>query len=437
LAEKLDHKIEIQRALATLGSIYLEQTLDLKETDRDGYNEAGRQAKSHLLKSIDAIPSKRDNCCTSREAADMKVAANTNLYMLEADVTLENGHSYYKEAERIGEEHDLHHSLFALYDFAMKLYLGKNDFVAAKAHIVSSLSSLKHLEGSHDFNILNTETTCYRAKIAIGLDDFSGAKKLLSKRKDKKDEFALACRLTKITKKINRNPDNQIIKCMLYDELGDIMMDEFDYKDNALRYYDKAFNACPVTDVRRKSRLLFSMGEIKRELKQWDEAVKYYTIDVQLCKEDNPGYAVHSAIWRAVCLAKLEQPKQSVLENFDIALKMSQRAKCRNQEKHVLDILLEYLKDYDNLKADEIEVKLQQYRDVKDVDSEPDDDVEKQRLLETLDDSTDSEEELTQFSSISKHCKYRIKVNSKGEKNNSFCVFLSTFFTTTYIFRGN
>ena len=320
LAEKLNNKVEVQRAWTTLGRVYLMQAQELrdKSTVVDGQTkELAREAERRFQRALTLADSVRDQV-EEKEYAQMISGLFMNLGLIN-DICGKHQEAVAKfnraietcRGARIKE--DLYRCELVL----AGVHRQRNDIKNAVKLAEEALRTARSIGKK----LLICEALIERGLTRLCQRDFKNAKRTFARayleKSPNEEEHLKAIRLTKLSHLINENYERicrsetagqaRLASC---DKLGDLFVAVGNYK-LAVEFYRRAFSDAKVLRRPREelARLLYSIAETYADDGQFKQAL--------LCYEKELSYrsgASSSAKERCQSLIKMAQMRECLDE---------------------------------------------------------------------------------------------------------------------------
>ena len=287
LAEYNRDEVEIQRALVTIGNVYLERALQ-SGTNFFEKSEYAKKCQNHLKDSIDYIAKLPSNQAV--EKAKMELVSLRNLIYLACDVdnsteavALVNQAKTVTLESRLSSRSDLCFSLSRL----TKYFIEKGDFIAANSYYIQFKDLLRGQESEESYVELNADLTRCRVRLLLADKSYDEIRKICAKVSRQENKRSIIKKEMKkflqLVKKIKDVEEKLLVRTkdsLLWEELGDFYDKSLvKFRQKAIQAYEQSLKYAD-TDSNRKSDLCYSLGSLHEEQRDWFKAKKYYSQEI-------------------------------------------------------------------------------------------------------------------------------------------------------------
>lgn len=300
--------IELQRALFTIGTVYFEQATNPHTNffSREGHAEKCRYYFEESQKYVpeDGAPELK---------AGMEVRRLRNLICLEAYFdNQESLESHLKNCQKIAQRYHQRSDLCFSYLTVIKYFIEKEDFVAANSYLRLVLEELRHLSSEKSYSSLNEEATWCKLRIFFADKAYNELFRVVKtvKRQSRnqffKEEVRRFSKLSRKLQKVDHELELKGNDAKLWESRGDLLDSPLiKFKKRAVKSYNKALDLKP-----EDTRLLYTIGLINEELKQWKTAQEYYQKELNHPGALDKGSSALGAL-RCACYLRAS-PKQFI-----------------------------------------------------------------------------------------------------------------------------
>ncbi|XP_049874535.1 tonsoku-like protein [Pectinophora gossypiella] len=440
VAKELKNLVEEQRAMATLGRIYLLQ--GQSSTNEDEASTSLKAAEKAFMKSL-VLCESLNGKINKHELMDMRARLLLNIGVVQEHLGFfDKALDCINKAITICSHQDLFDVLHNCYTTAALLHANKKkDFAKALSCLNKALEVASRLE---DKVLKMCETLSSKADILCKMSDYQSAKQVLLKAwkmktpdEDERENIesnlkvvAAMCYTEDLL--ISTNPTDHTTFKKLYEKLGDGACHLKNYA-GAVEYYLKMLDHAELAGDCGKTLIpiYVSLYQTYKDMGCYNEALQYYEKEYELIK-DVPKEAFTTLYNIAEALFLAKKPYHQVEKACLDARKAAQDWDKKKYEIRVLKTLLKYQEDYfetDKIEETKSELRVLGYDDFDNLDNSEDEQSSTGGDEDTthigddicLDDLTDlsdtNEEEVTETKrETRKRGKgFAIKKNMKGE----------------------
>ncbi|KAJ8713327.1 hypothetical protein PYW07_013697 [Mythimna separata] len=441
VAKELKNLVEEQRAMATLGRIYLLQ--GQSTTDEDESKTSLRAAEKAFMKSL-VLCENLNGKINKHELMDMRARLLLNIGVVQEHLgNLDKALDCINKAISICSSQDLYEVLHNCYTTEALLYCNKKkDYAKALSCLNKALEVAKRL----DDKVLKTcETLSSKADILCKMSDYQSAKQVLLKAwklksPDEEESENIEANLRVVAAMcytedllISTNPSDHVTFKKHYEKLGDGACHLRNYA-GAVEYYLKMLDHAELAGECGKAliSIYVSLYQTYKDMGAYNEALDYYEKEYELIK-DVPKEAFTTMYNIAETLYLAKRPYGQIEKACLEARRAAQEWNKRKYEIRVLKSLLKYQEEYcerDKMEQTKEDLRDLGYDDLDNLENSEDeqssagggdedtthigDDI----CLEDLTDLSDTNEEEvkeTKHETRKRGKGYTIKKNMKGE----------------------
>ncbi|KAJ8925110.1 hypothetical protein NQ315_001291 [Exocentrus adspersus] len=338
-------ELEQQRALATIGHIYLTWYLET-QTDKSKLNTAFK----HFMKSL-AI-AENLTCVSKQEKADMTARLFSNLGLVKESLSdYDKALQLFEQCISICKQHDIYEQLYRSYSSMAALYEKKSEYNEAIRHYNLAIDAAKKVKDHADFVCA---ALLMKSDALVKLADFHGAKQVLLKAyklktpnvKDKRlieRNLRIVAAMCSIEDKLVMACDDERERKELYEKMGDGACDLKNYS-KGLEYYKLMLECAERSGCtgRELASCYYSLAETYKDNEQFDEALEYFDKEYALCLELTD---------RLNTLSKIADTKEAggasveeVKEVYSKAIAECRRSRNLREEKRMVNRCISYLR---------------------------------------------------------------------------------------------
>lgn len=330
LAEKVNSKVEIQRAWTTLGRVYLMQAQDMKDSSNiidDRIKEVAREAERRFQTALNLAESVCDQV-DEKEFAQMKSGLLTNIGLVK-DICGQHGESVirFNRAIEICKNAKIKEDLYRCQILLTSIFRQKNNLKMAIKTCEEALNTAK-LIGK---KILICDAYIESGFVKICQKDFKNAKRAFTQayleKSPNEEDHAKAIRLTKLShliavthEKISESTTPNETRLKLCDKLGDLFVAINSYK-LAVEFYKRAYTDARVCSKPKSelARILYSIAETYADDGQFEHALVCYEKELAY-RNGNDSEQCQSLIKIAHMHEYLNHEPEKVCESYEKAL---------------------------------------------------------------------------------------------------------------------
>ncbi|KAI8426427.1 hypothetical protein MSG28_005269 [Choristoneura fumiferana] len=439
VAKELKNLVEEQRAMATLGRIYLLQGQSSTGSESTSSLKAAEKAFMKSLVLCESLNGK----INKHELMDMRARLLLNIGVVQEHLGyLEKAVDCINKAVTICSNQDLYDILHQCYITEALLYSNKHkDYTKALSCLNKALEVAKRLE---DKARKMCETLSSKADILCKMSDYQSAKQVLLKAwkvktPDEEEAELIETNLKVVAAMcytedllISTDPSDHIAFKKLYEKLGDGACHVHNYA-GAVEYYLKMLDQAELAGECGKMLIpiYVSLYQTYKDMGSYNEALYYYEKEYELIK-DVPKEAFSTLYNIAETLFLAKKPYDQIEKACLDARNAAKEWNKRKYEIRILKTLLKYQEEYyelDKMEETQNELRALGYDNFDNLDNSEDeqssaggdedtthigDDV----CLEDLTDlSDDNEEDITETTRETRRRGkgFAIKKNMKGE----------------------
>ncbi|KPI91757.1 Tonsoku-like protein [Papilio xuthus] len=442
VAKELNNLVEEQRAMATLGRIYLLQGQSSNNTEEAKISLTA--AEKAFMKGL-VLCEKLNGKIAKTELLDMRARLLLNIGVVQEHLgSLDKALDCINKAITICSHQDLHEILHNCYTTEALLYSNKKkDFAKALNCLNKALEVASRLENK----VLKTcETLSVKADILCKMSDYQSAKQVLMKAwklktpdDEERENIESNLRVGKFLiilhtedLLVSTDPTNHLQFKKLYEKLGDGACHLHNYA-GAVEYYLKMLDHAELAGDCGKTLIpiYVSLYQTYKDMGRYNEALQYYDKEYELIK-DVPKEAYTTLINIAEVSFLAKKPYAVIEKACYDARKAARDWNKKKYEIRALKYLLKYQEEYfetEGMERTKEELKALGYDDFDNMDNSEDeqssaggaedtthigDDI----CLEDLTDLSDANEEDVSESKRETRRRgkgFTIKKNMKGE----------------------
>ncbi|KAM3960765.1 tonsoku-like protein [Aphomia sociella] len=355
VAKELQNQVEEQRAMATLGRIYLLQGQSTNEDEEAKISlKAAEKAFMKGLVLCESLNGK----INKHELMDMRARLLLNIGVVQEHLGfLEKAVDCIKKAISICTSHDLYEVLHNCYTTQASLYTNKKkDYSMAMSCLNKALEVASRLE---DKVLKSCETLSSKADILCKMSDYQSAKQVLlkawkMKTPDEEERENIESNLKVVAAMcytedllVSTDPSNHAALKKLCEKLGDGACHLRNYA-GAAEYYLKMLDQAVLAGDTGKTLIpiYVSLYQTYKDMGCYNEALYYYAKEYELIKDvPKEAYTTMYNIAESLFLAKksYEQVEKACLDARNAAREWNKR----KYEIRILKNLLKYQEEYD------------------------------------------------------------------------------------------
>ncbi|CAH2242742.1 jg11900 [Pararge aegeria aegeria] len=384
VAKELNNLVEEQRAMATLGRIYLLQ--GQSSTDDTESKQSLTAAEKAFMKSL-VLCEKLNGKVTKTELMDMRARLLLNIGVVQEHLGhLEKAIDCIHKAISICNSQDLYQILHNCYTTEALLHNNKKkDFAKALSCLNKALEVASRLE---DKVLKTCETLSAKADILCKMSDYQSAKQVLLKAwklktPDEEERENIESNLKVVAAMcytedllISMDPSDHVTFKKLYEKLGDGACHLRNY-DSAVEYYLKMLDHADLAGDCGKTLIpiYVSLYQTYKDMGCYYEALRFYYKEYELIKDvPKEAYTTLYNIAEVSFLAKkpYEQIEKACLDARNAARDWNKK----KYEVRILKNLLKYQEDYcemDKMEETKLELRALGYDDVDNLEHSEDD----------------------------------------------------------------
>ncbi|OWR44254.1 hypothetical protein KGM_207311 [Danaus plexippus plexippus] len=431
VARDLNNLVEEQRAMATLGRIYLLK--GQSSTDNGETKNLLTEAEKAFMKSL-VLCQKLNGKISEAELMDMRARLLLNIGVVQEHLGyLDKAIDFIQKATSISAKNDLYEVLHKCYTTESLLYSNKKkDFHKA----LNCLNKALTVAGRLDNEILKKcETLSAKADILCQMSDYQSAKQVLMKawklktpdeeeRNNIESNLKVVVKLCETEDKlVSTDPNDYMTLKNLNETMGDGACFVRNYS-SAVNYYLKCLdNAVKAGDDGKSLVPIYvSIYQTYKDMGMYQEALEYYYKEYEIIK-DVPKEAYTTLYNTAEVLFSAKKPYDDIEKTCFDAREAAKQLNNKKYEIRILKNLLKYQEYYFELdKMEETRSDLLALGD--DCDELSDDDqstgdepqIGDDVCLADLTDLSDTDEEIAETNKPRRRGKgFAIKKNAKGE----------------------
>ncbi|CAK1550600.1 unnamed protein product [Leptosia nina] len=361
VAKELNNLVEEQRAMATLGRIYLLQ--GQSTSDHEESKRSLTEAEKAFLRSL-VLCEKLNGKINKSELMDMRARLLLNIGVVQEQLgNLDKAVDCINKAITICSNQDLYEVLHNCYTTQALLYCNKmKDYPKA----LSCLNKALEVAGRLDDKVLKVcETLSTKADILCKMSDYHSAKQVLYKAwklktPDEEERENIESNLKVVAAMcytedliISTDPSDYPTFKKLYEKLGDGACHLKNYSA-AVEYYLKMLDHAELAGDCGKTLIpiYVSLYQTYKDMGRYNEALQYYYKEYELIKDvPKEAFTTLYNIAEVAYLAKkpYEQIEKACLEARDAAREWNKK----KYEIRILKSLLKYQEEY--LELDKME----------------------------------------------------------------------------------
>ncbi|CAK1586392.1 unnamed protein product [Parnassius mnemosyne] len=354
VAKELNNLVEEQRAMATLGRIYLLQ--GQSSNDEKEAKISLTAAEKAFMKSL-VLCEKLNGKITKSELMDMRARLLLNIGVVQEHLgCLEKALDCINKAITICSNQDLYDVLHNCYASEASLYSNKQkDFAKALSCLNKALEVASRLE---DKVLKTCETLSAKADILCKMSDYQSAKQVLMKAwklntPDEEERENIESNLKVVAAMcytedllISTDPSDHITFKKLYEKLGDGACHLRNYA-GAVEYYLKMLDHAELAGDCGKTLIpiYVSLYQTYKDMGCYNEALQYYDKEYELIK-DVPKEAYTTLFNIAEVLFLAKKPYSEIEKACLEARKAARDWNKKKYEIRVLKSLLKYQEEY-------------------------------------------------------------------------------------------
>ncbi|XP_060802573.1 tonsoku-like protein [Amyelois transitella] len=384
IAKELKNQVEEQRALATLGRIYLLQGQSTNDSDET--KTSLKAAEKAFMKGL-VLCENLNGKVNKHELMDMRARLLLNIGVVQEYLGFfDKAVDCIKKAISICNSQDLYEVLHNCYMTEASLYSNKKkDYATALSCLNKALEVASRLE---DKVLKTCETLSTKADILCKMSDYQSAKQVLLKAwklktpdEDERENIesnlkvvAAMCYTEDLL--ISTNPSDHLTFKKLYEKLGDGACHLRNYS-GAVEYYLKMLDHAELNGDCGKTLIpiYVSLYQTYKDMGCYSEALQYYQKEYDLIK-DVPKEAFTTLYNIAETLFLAKKPYELVEKACIDARNAAREWNKRKYEIRVLKNLLKYQEEYfetDKMEDIKNELRLLGYDDFDHLDNSEDD----------------------------------------------------------------
>ncbi|XP_068618192.1 tonsoku-like protein [Battus philenor] len=354
VAKELNNLVEEQRAMATLGRIYLLQSQS--SNDEGEAKSSLNAAEKTFMKSL-VLCEKLHGKVTKNELLDMRARLLLNIGVVQEHLGfLDKALECINKAKTICTHQDLFEILHNCYITEASLYSNKKkDFAKALSCLNKALEVASRLEDK----ILKTcETLSAKADILCKMSDYQSAKQVLMKAwklntPDEEEKENIESNLKVVAAMcytedllISTDPTNNVEFKKLYEKLGDGACHLRNYA-GAVEFYLKMLDHAELAGDSGKTLIpiYVSLYQTYKDMGCYNEALQYYDKEYELIK-DVPKEAFTTLLNIAEVSFLAKKPYDEIEKACHGARKAAKEWNIKKYEIRVLKYLLKYQEAY-------------------------------------------------------------------------------------------
>ena len=336
LADKIGNQVEIQRALTTLGRVYLMQAQDLKDKSDvvdSRIKEVARKAEKRFQEALNLAESIREKV-DAKEYAQMTSGLLINLGLVK-DICGQHSETVVKlrRAIEICKSSRLKEDLYRAQVILAGIFRQQDDLKMAAKTSEEALQTAKSIGKK----ILICDALIERGFVKICQRDFKNAKRTFAQayleKSPSEEDHTKAIRLTKLTQlvavafeKVCKDSTASETRLQLFDKLGDLFIAIGNYK-LACEFYRRAYadaKICskPSSEI---ARILYSIAETYADNGQFNYALAYFEKELA-CRNGNDSEQCQTLIKIAQMHEFLEHEPEKVCKSYEKALEKAGKA---------------------------------------------------------------------------------------------------------------
>ncbi|CAB3259654.1 unnamed protein product [Arctia plantaginis] len=441
VAKELKNLVEEQRAMATLGRIYLLQ--GQSTTDDSEARTSLKAAEKAFMKSL-VLCENLNGKINKHELMDMRARLLLNIGVVQEHLgNLDKALDCINKAISICSSQDLYEVLHNCYTTEALLHTNKKkDYAKALSSLNKALEVAKRLE---DKVLKTCETLSSKADILCKMSDYQSAKQVLLKAwklktPDEEENEIIESNLRVVAAMcytedllISADPTDHAGFKKLYEKLGDGACHLRNYA-GAVEYYLKMLDHAELAGDCGKTLIpiYVSLYQTYKDMGSYNEALDYYEKEYELIK-DVPKEAFTTMYNIAETLFLAKKPYDQIEKACLQARRAAQEWNKRKYEIRVLKSLLKYQEEYcetDKMEQTKDDLRALGYDDLDNLENSEDeqssagggdedtthigDDICLDDLTD-LSDTNDEEISETKRETRKRGKGYTIKKNMKGE----------------------
>ncbi|XP_047026936.1 tonsoku-like protein [Helicoverpa zea] len=354
VAKELKNLVEEQRAMATLGRIYLLQ--GQSSNDEDEAKTSLKAAEKAFMKSL-VLCENLNGKINKHELMDMRARLLLNIGVVQEHLgNLDKALDCINKAISICSSQDLYEVLHNCYTTeALLLCNKKKDYAKALSCLNKALEVASRLE---DKVLKTCETLSSKADILCKMSDYQSAKQVLlkawkMKTPDEEESESIEANLRVVAAMcytedllISTDPTDHITFKKHYEKLGDGACHLRNYA-GAVEYYLKMLDHAELAGECGKTLIpiYVSLYQTYKDMGSYNEALYYYDKEYELIK-DVPKEAFTTMYNIAETLFLAKKPYDQIEKACLEARRAAQEWNKRKYEIRVLKSLLKYQEEY-------------------------------------------------------------------------------------------